>query len=152
MANFRFTLETVLRLRESERDVRLAELAKAHRAEAILREQQSRLAEEAAEARRTAHKLSTPGQANVDGLLQMYRYGLLLKLQSQQLSQQMAQVQAETERRRLAVVEADRQVRVLEKLRQRQAAAHRVREEKRETKELDAVAVLGYSRAREDES
>ena len=40
---------------------------------------------------------------------------------------QLAQVAAESERRRQALVEADRQVRVLEKLRERQAAAHRKR-------------------------
>ena len=47
---------------------------------------------------------------------------------------------AEIERRRQALVEADREVRVLEKLRQRQAEQHRREEELREAKRLDEVA------------
>ena len=47
---------------------------------------------------------------------------------------------AEIERRRQALVEADREVRVLEKLRQRQAEQHRRDEDLREVKRLDEVA------------
>ena len=46
---------------------------------------------------------------------------------------------AEIERRRQALVEADREVRVLEKLRERQLEQHRREEELRETKRLDEV-------------
>lgn len=145
MSNFRFKLETVQRLRESERDTRRAEFAKALRAEAILREQQAKLEQDIEETKQVTRRLSEPGQANVDGLLQMHRYELILKIQTQQLAQQMQQVQTETERRRQALVEADRQVRVLEKLRERKAAAHRLLEEQSEMKELDDVAVLGYA-------
>ncbi len=46
----------------------------------------------------------------------------------------------EIERRRQALVEADREVRVLEKLRERQAEQHRREEDLQEAKRLDEVA------------
>jgi len=151
MADYHFKLQTVLRLRITERDSRLAELAKAHRAEEILREQQAKLSGEIAASQAATRQMSEPGQANIDGLLQLHRYELVLKIQGQQLSAQLVQVQAESERRRLAVVEADRQVRVLEKLRERQRMQHQVTLAKRETKQLDEVAVVAYARGEEDE-
>jgi flagellar export protein FliJ len=57
---------------------------------------------------------------------------------------QLAQVRAECERRRLALVEADRQVQVLEKLRARQQVAHQKQLARDETKELDELARLGF--------
>src|SRR5687768_17063584 len=151
MSTFHFKLQTVLRLRSAERDSRREELAKGHRAEEILRGQQRQLEKEMADLKETTRRLSEPGRGDIDGLLRTHRYELLLRIQTQQLAAQMAQVQAETERRRLAVVEADRQVRVLEKLRERQMLAHRLHAEKQEAKQLDEVAALSYSRTAEGE-
>ena len=44
----------------------------------------------------------------------------------------------------MALVEADRQVRVLEKLRERQAAAHRQAEARLEIKQFDELAAIGH--------
>ena len=49
-------------------------------------------------------------------------------------------MQGEIERRRLVLAEANREVRVLEILRDKQAAQHRQEEERREMKRLDEVA------------
>ena len=146
---FHFRLQTLLRLRIAERDERRADLAKALRAEAVLQEQARRLASERAELAERGRQLKAPGAANVDALLQAHRYELVLAAQAQHLKTQIAPVAAEIERRRQALVEADRQVRVLEKLRQRQAAAHRQREERLEIKRLDEQAQLGFIRRRE---
>ena len=54
----------------------------------------------------------------------------------------------EIERRRQTLVQANRDVRVLEKLREKQAGRHRQEEDRRETKVLDEVA--GRQVARED--
>jgi len=146
---FKFRLQPLLRLRIAERDQRRAELAKAIRAEEMLRGELRKLGDERAEAVQRGRKLKSPGSANVDALLQTHRYERVLAAQSRQLETQITQVQAEAERRRLVLVEADRQVRVLEKLRERQAAAHRREADRLETKQLDEVAVLGYARQRE---
>src|SRR5205823_8417852 len=143
---FHFRLETLLRLRISECDERRAELAKALRAEDVLRGEQEKLRGEQTKLVERGRTLKSPGQADVDALLQSHRYELVLAAQSRQLALQLTQVEAETERRRQAAVEADRQVRVLEKLRQRQAAAHRQQTERLDVKQLDEMALLGHVR------
>jgi flagellar export protein FliJ len=55
-------------------------------------------------------------------------------------------VGAEIERRREVLVEADRDVRVLEKLREKQTERHRYEENRREIRQLDEVAQLRATR------
>jgi flagellar protein FliJ len=149
MPAFQFRLETLLRLRMAERDERRADLAKALRAEAMLQGELRQIESEQADARVKVREQSAPGAADVDGLLRTNRYQLVLKARRGQLEGQLAQVRAELERRRQALLEADRGVRVLEKLRERQLAAHREREERLEIKVLDEVAVGAFNRRRE---
>ena len=66
--------------------------------------------------------------------------------QWRQLAWQIAQVEVETDRRRLALVEADPQVRGSRELRERQAAAHRKETQRQEAKQFDETAILGYVR------
>jgi len=143
---FRFRLETLLRLRIAERQERRAELAKALRAEEMLRAEQARLAAEQSEVAGRERALKAPGAANVDALLSTHRYEMVLAAKARQLAQQMTQVAAETERRRQVLVEADRQVRVLEKLRERQAAAAKAEAERLEVLQLDEMATQSFNR------
>jgi len=149
MSTFRYRLETLLRLRLAERDQRRSDLAKALRAEDVLRGDERRLASERAELTGQARRQKSPGSANVDVLLQTHRYEIVLAAQSRQLATQLEEVAAETERRRQALVEADRQVRILEKLRERKAQAHRQFQERLETKQFDELAIIGHGRRRE---
>jgi flagellar FliJ protein len=146
---FHFRLQTLLRLRIAERDQRRADLAKAFRAEEMLRAEDEHVAEEQTALIQRSQELKSPGAADVDTLLQTHRYELILSAKRKQLATQIQQVQAEVERRRLAVVEADRQVRVLEKLKERQNTAHRRETDRQEAKLYDEMAVIGYSRRRE---
>src|SRR5262245_60935021 len=100
---FHFRLQTLLRLRIAERNERRAELAKALRAEAVLQEQQARLAAEQVELAERGRQLKAPGTANVDALLQTHRYEVVLAAQARHLATQMVQVAAEVERRRQAL-------------------------------------------------
>ena len=146
---FHFRLQTLLRLRIAERDQRRAELAKALRAEEVLRAEVQRVADEQAQLARQAQALKNPGSADVDSLLQTHRYEIVLLSQRKQIASQLAQVQAESERRRLALVEADRQVRVLEMLRERQLATYRQAADREEMKEFDEMAIVAANRRQE---
>ena len=146
MSSFRFRLETLLRLRLADRDLRRQELAKAQRAEDTLLGQADTLAREQNDVQELSRKLASPGAADVDRLIASHRYELVLRARSQQLVNQIEQVRGEVERRRQVLVEADRQVRVLEKLRDRQQAAHQARAEKFEQKQLDEQAMIGFTR------
>jgi flagellar FliJ protein len=144
MSSFRFRLETLLRLRQADRDQRRAELAKAQRAEDTLLAQAGQLAREQHETERLARQLASPGEADIDRLIAAHRYELVLRSRANNLANQIALVRREVERRRQLLVEADRQVRVLEKLRERQRAAHWARQEKFDQRQLDEQAVLGF--------
>jgi len=146
MAKFQFRLATLLKLREATRDERRAELAQAYQADAFLEQQQDRLQRELAGLVLQSRKVAGPGTLDVDQLLQTQRYELFLRARQSQLADQRGTVAEEIERRRQILVEADREVRVLEKLRQRQLERHREEEGRREMKILDEVAGLRASR------
>jgi len=149
MAKFKFRLATLLRLREAARDERRALLALAYRADEIIEQQRTRVADERRELERQSRRASAPGRLDVDRLLESRRYELVLQSQDQQLAQQHQAVQTEVERRRQALVDANRQVRVLEALHQKQLDHHRQEENRQEIKQLDEMA--GRRAAQEDD-
>src|SRR5437868_15462334 len=109
----------------------------------MLHFQERSLREEQAGTLARTRELKSPGAADVDALLQTHRYEIVLASQRRQLEQQMDQVEQETERRRQAVVEADRGVRVLEKLRERQTAAWRLAADRRQMKQRSEERRVG---------
>jgi flagellar export protein FliJ len=140
MAKFTFRMATLLKLRESARDERQAQLVQARQAADILRRQQETLEEEARRLDQESRNAVRPGPINVDGLLHARRYELLLRARQQDLLQQQQVVDAELLRRQQALVEANREVRVLELLRDKQWVRHRDEEARQEMKQLDEVA------------
>ena len=143
---FQFRLQSLLRLRQADRDLRRVELAKAQRAEDSLRAAAEALARENGELSEHSRRLASPGEADIDRLIATRRYELVLRARASQLAAQIDQVRAEVERRRGVLMEADRQVRVLEKLCERQRAAHVTAEERREQKLLDERAAVAFVR------
>lgn len=140
MKRFTFRLATLQRLRENLRDERRSQLADAYRADEILQEQEQRLAQEQACLSAALREAAAPGEIEVDRLLSDHRYSLLLIAQQRHLSQQRQAVGEEIERRRQLLIEADREVRVLEKLKEHQLQRHRDEENRQEIKQLDEVA------------
>jgi len=109
-------LATLLRVRESERDQRRTELFHAVHSLDIVRKQLTELAQEAQKIQRLTRESSRPGSLNVNRLLNSHRYDLLLEVRHQQLCQRESALTSLVERRREMVVDADREVRILEKL------------------------------------
>jgi len=140
MAKFKFRLATLLRIREAARDRRRAELAEAYRVEDLLRANLEHLGKEIDWLRGQCRKIAGPGTVNVDRLVDSQRYELVLRSQKNELNTQRAAVGEEIERRRQTLLAADREVRVLEKLRDKQADRHRRWENRLEIKQVDEVA------------
>jgi flagellar FliJ protein len=140
MARFQFRLATLLRLHEATRDQRRGQLAEAFRAEEALRNRLSELEYDLLELKRQYRQTVSAGPLDVDRLIDAQRYELLLMAEQQSVGQQTQTLAVEIDKRREALVAADREVRVLEKLRETQAERHRVDEEQREVKQLDEVA------------
>lgn len=138
--SFHFRLAPLLRLRESVRDERRSALAEAFRALDIVSARQAAVEREIAALTSEFRRSSAPGSLDVDRLIRRHRHELLLRGQQKQFARQQAMLLEEIERRREALVAADRDVGVLDKLRQRQAERHAEIEAKRELKQLDEIA------------
>lgn len=139
MARFHFRLQGLVALREAARDEKRAHLAQAWEASEKLREEAERLDQELVDLRTFAVR-SASGSVSVDRLVEAHRYELVLRAQQQHLAGQRQLVAAEVEKRRQALVEADQEVRVLEKLREAQQERHRKAEDRVEMKRLDELA------------
>jgi flagellar FliJ protein len=144
-----FRLATLLKLRIDDRDRRRRELAQALEAQRILEEQIAALEAERTSMQTLIGQRVRPGSADVDGLLQINRYQIQLIGQRKTLDGQVAQVVAEAERRRQVLVEADRQVRVLEKLREKQAETAAEAALRQEIKDFDEASLVAFRHRQE---
>ncbi len=144
MSRFRFRLATVQRLREGTRDERRAQLADALRVEAELNRQLTET-EELLEAIRASQRIE-PGQVNVEKLLETQRYERVQQARKLALLDQRSNVLKELDVRRAALVEADRDVKVLEKLRDTQFEQWNLQQQRDEQKQLDDTAVIAHWR------
>ena len=140
MAKFTFRLETLLKLRQAGRDERRAQLAQAYEAERVLQQRKEDLDRQHQQIVTRVRQASQPGPVNVDVLVNSQRHSVVVAVQQKWVRRQVEQVVQEIENRRRLLVEADRQVRVLEKLRDKQSRRHREREEKLEMKQIDEIA------------
>ena len=140
MSKFKFRLATLLRLREATRDERRAALAEAYRVDDVLRERIGGMQAELDRLKNQCRRIAGPGDVDIDQLVEAQRYEVGLRAQQNQLTRQRKAVAEEIERRRQALLEADREVRVLEKLRDKQAALHLHEQQRRDVKRLDEVA------------
>lgn len=143
MARFQFRLAALERLREAVRDERRSQLAEAFRLADSLAERKRQLAENLHELIRM--RAVPAGAIDVDKLLAASRYEAVVLMEQAQLDRQLAAVAVEIERRREALVVADRDLRTLEKLREAQQARHREAEQQKLMKQLDEAALRGFA-------
>ncbi len=140
MAKFRFRLATLQKLRELHRDELRGKLAEAYQAQQVLEEQLVAIQSELEAARGSHLDVIQHEEIDVVQLLETQRFQSILQSQLATLEGQTKLLATEVERRRQAVVEADREVRVLEKLYERQHAQHRKQLAQIEGKQLDEIA------------
>lgn len=140
MARFRFQLAKLRRLREIARDERRVRLAEAYRAQDVLADQTSMVASEIEMSQLQQRKLIETGAPDVNQILEAQRHQLALESQRETMLRQTADLDAEIELRRQALIEADRQVRVLDRLEERRREEHQRDERLLEVKQLDDAA------------
>lgn len=138
MAQFQFRLDTLLKIRERERDNRQLELLQALSAEEILLERAKLLDMEHQRLQENL-RAATCGVLDVDQVLGYRRYELILAAQREELGRQLEAIQEEVERRRAALLEANRALRMLELLRDKQRERFLKNTLKKEFKEMDEL-------------
>ncbi len=140
MPKFKFRLTTLMRLRENTRDERRSELAEAYRVDDLVKQRIQSLAAEMDSLKAQRRVAAGPGTVDVDLLVESQRCEVALKTQQAQFEQQRQAIAGEIQSRQQRLVEANREVRVLEKLREKQLEKHRQEENRQEGKVLDEVA------------
>src|SRR6187401_2715692 len=113
MAKYKFSLESVKRVREARRDQERASLAQAFYAEEILAAKSAEIEAEEKDVQSLRRSAVEGHYLDVNKMLEAQRYELLLKAQAQELAKQAIMLAAETERRRQVLIEADRDVRAM---------------------------------------
>jgi len=142
LKKFRFRLATLRKLREARRDELRAKLAEAHHAVELLEKQMLRVRDELLELKVAQRTAIVGTKTDVNALLAAGRFQSVLRMQQSTMQDQIKLLATEVERRRQAVVEADIQVRILDKLEERQKAEHRHQLQQAEIKELDEIGSL----------
>jgi len=141
MPKFHFRLASLLRLRETTSDERRVQLAEVHRADAELEHQQKRLEAELQRLLQVCRTTAGPGAVDLPRLVEADQYASTLRTREGELQRRRQALAAEMVLRRQSLLEADRDVRTLEKLRENQSRAHRQEEDRQEGKRLDEAAL-----------
>ncbi|MEM9185662.1 MAG: flagellar export protein FliJ [Planctomycetota bacterium] len=152
MATKPFRLKTVQRLREADRDEARGRLAEAYRALEKLADQQATVSGEVADALRSQRNAFEKAQPDLNLAIEAQRFLAVLRAQQSTMEKQSGLLQAEIEKRRAALAEADRNVRLLEKLEEKHDAAVALEQNRAENAQLDEAAGLRHRRFGEEGS
>lgn len=146
MSKFRFRLETYLRLKIAARDERRAELAEVLRAEEQLKEHQVGIENDIEDQHAYIRGLTQAGTLNVDLITASQREVVFLKALHVEKQQLMLKLQPHIQQRRQALIDADHEVRTLEKLKEQKHEQHLQLEAAAEAKQMDEIALSGFMR------
>lgn len=141
MSRFNFRLASLLKLRVHAREAKQTELAAALRRLKLIEQTRGEVHDELRQLEIHMRTSKAGSTLDVDRLLDGHRYQLALTARVAELTRAIGDAQKEVDRCRLKLVEADRDVKVLEKLHEQQLSDHRRSLEMREMNQLDETAV-----------
>jgi flagellar export protein FliJ len=133
-------------LRENVRNECHQSLAAAQKAEDVVQTRVHALNTMLADLRSQSQTASRPGQIDITRLLNADRYEAAVAAQLNAALQHREAATAEVAHRRQELIESDREVKTLEKLRHYQADRHQLEENRREVKQLDEATAQQASR------
>lgn len=141
--SFRFRLQSIVRLRERERDAAAESLRQALQAKQILEGQVEELLAERS-GLNALRIVANHGQIDPQQVINTQRYQMYLDGQVSGLRQQISLVGQESERRRAALVKCEQAVRSLEKLEEHQHAEWNNQQASNEQNTLDQWSSFRY--------
>jgi len=138
---FTFRLEPLIKIRKNVLQECQAALAKVYEERRLLEEKLLDIENQLAEGTATARSLMQPGQTvNVDYLLGIRRQEMFLLANQNVVMQDIQKVDEEIERCRAAVVAANKEVKIIEKLKEKRYEQYLEEEKREETKTMDEIA------------
>lgn len=145
---FQYRFAPLLQLRRQERDQAGASVAQADAAVHRIEQQVAQLELKRKDLRRQSLH-NRQGDVSVDGLLSQGRYDLQLEADVLALHQTLIQLHEELERRTQSLVQAEAEVKRLERLRDNDQQEYRAEQQRREQFELDDDAARRFTRQRQ---
>lgn len=124
MSRYRFQLESIRRLRMGHRDQQRQRLGEAIHAETLLEQQIQSVQQELVELKAQQRAVMSAGILDVNRLLDSQRYEMLVQAQLKTMAGQRQTLQAEVQRRRELLADAEKEVKVLDKLDERRQQEH----------------------------
>ncbi|MEW4562243.1 flagellar FliJ family protein [Bremerella sp. JC770] len=146
MSKFRFRLETYLRLKIAARDQCRAELAEVLQAEQQLKEHLAGIEADILGQHTYIRELTQAGALNVDLITASQREVVFLKSLQIEKQQLMIKLRPHIQQRQRALIDADHEVRTLEKLKEQKHEQHLQWEAAMEAKQMDEIAMSGFLR------
>ena len=137
---FKYRLAPLLKIRENVRAEKQAELNQAYEAARLVEEELERVRGEFARSMEQGLQAAKQEQIDVNYLLGMRRHQAYLITQQELALKQLEEIQQEIERRRITLMEADREVKILEKLREKMKAKYLQEEALADLKQMDEIA------------
>jgi flagellar protein FliJ len=141
MAKFTFSLDSVLRWRVAQRDECRQAVAVAMR---LAQQAQDRVTACDEELQQLSRHTGSAGTINIGQRIASDQYAAGLRRQRQRLIDELAARTTELESRRAALVDADREVRTLERLRERQVETFEIDERRREQRGMDELSLRNH--------
>jgi flagellar protein FliJ len=145
MAQSHFRLDKVHHIRQNAREQRRIELLEAQQAEDQAAAQVAELMSSLQFVRGHVQLATTPGRLNLDDLRHAQRYERSLRGELESAQSRRETLSAEVERRRQSLVEADREVKVLDRWQEKQHAQFRIDQARSEAKLHDDQAIVAAS-------
>jgi flagellar export protein FliJ len=139
---FRFRLEPLITIRDNTLKEKRGELAKAYEARRIVEEKQQELERELADNITAGRQRLQTGAINIEFLLGLRRHEAYLNAQIEVVRGHLRQIDEEIERRRNAVLEANKELNVIEKLKEKRHEKYQTEENRKETIRLDEIALM----------
>ncbi len=142
---FRFRLEPLITIRDNLLKEQQAVLARAYEARRIVEEQQTGLEQELAENAESAREMTRQSTVNVPYLLGLNRHEAALLEQKKELEAVLVKIDEEIERCRNLVMEANKELKIVQKLKEKRKEKYDAEEAQKETKMLDEIALTKKS-------
>ena len=144
MASPSFRLETLLKRRRLARNQRQTEVARAQQTKGVLEEQMMQLKTEFEETHQHVRQNAGPGEVDIEAVLAANQQQMILKAEQSLVDERRQQLQIEIECRTEALSVADRDVKTLEKLQEKQYEKYRREQIKRNQRQIDEIAQLSH--------
>jgi flagellar FliJ protein len=137
---FTFRLEPLISIRDNVLKQKQAELAKAYEARRIIEETKSKIEKNIEDNLQSAREMQQSRQIDVKFLFATRQHEIFLFAQLEEIRRHIRMIEEEIEVRRNAVIEANKELKIIEKLKKKKHEKYLAEENRKETIQMDEIA------------